>query len=54
MKYYWEKGKLDSRWVKAYCFDDWMSCVRYQKEETGIEHPDYMLPDGTIDENLRD
>jgi len=29
------------------------SCVRYQMEEKGKVHPDWMLPDGTLDERLQ-
>jgi len=28
------------------------SCIRYQIEERGEPHPDWMLPDGTLDEKL--
>jgi len=52
MKFYWEKGKVDDRWIESYCKGDWLSCVRYQKEETGIYHPDNMMPDGSVDERL--
>ena len=52
MKYYFEQGKLDKKWIENYCYRDWEKCVRYQKEESGIYHPDNMLPDGEIDENL--
>ena len=53
MKWYFEKGRLDRRWIELYCHGDWEACIRYQKEENGIYHQDWMLPDGTIDENLR-
>ncbi len=52
VKYYWEEGKLEDKWVNNYCHGDWQSCVRYEKEEAGIYHPDNMLPDGTVDESL--
>ena len=52
MKRFYEAGRLEERFVKNYCMGDFHSCVRYQKEEAGIYHPDNMLPDGTIDENL--
>ena len=52
MKRYYEKGYLDRKWVELYCKGDWELCVRYQMEEKGDPHPDYMLPDGTIDEKL--
>lgn len=28
------------------------NCIRFQKEENGIYHPDNMLPNGEIGENL--
>ena len=52
MKSFFEKGVLDERYVLSYCRGDWNSCIRFQKEEAGIFHPDNMLPDGKIDENL--
>jgi hypothetical protein len=52
MKYFYEAGKLDSKWVKNFCMGNWRECIRYQKEEAGIYHPDNMLPDGTIDRKL--
>ena len=52
MKYYFERGELDEKWVREYCHGNWKSCVRYQMEERGEFHPDNMLPDGTIDEGL--
>jgi DNA polymerase len=54
MKWYFEKGRLDKRWIELYCHGDWETCIRYQKEEDGTYHQDWMLPDGTIDENLRE
>lgn len=53
MKYFWEQGKLESSWIDNYCRGDWSSCIRFEKEEKGIYHPDNMLPDGKIDENLK-
>jgi uracil-DNA glycosylase family 4 len=52
MKRFYEKGKLDKKWVELYCKGDWESCIRYQMEEEGRGHPDWMLPDGSIDERL--
>lgn len=52
MKAFFEKGVLDERYISSYCRGDWNSCIRFQKEEAGIYHPDNMLPDGRIDENL--
>jgi len=53
MKYFFESGTLEKKWVENYCHGDWLACVRYQKEEKGIFHPDNMLPDGTIDTSLK-
>ncbi|OPX32622.1 MAG: uracil-DNA glycosylase [Candidatus Latescibacteria bacterium 4484_181] len=53
MKRFYEKGKLDKKWIELYCKGDWESCVRYQMEEEGKPHPDWMLPDGTLDEKLQ-
>jgi len=46
MKFYWEQGKLDKKWIDNFCKGNWPACIRYQKEENGIPHPDNMLPDG--------
>lgn len=53
MKYFYEAGKLDEKWINNYCHGNWLKCIRYQLEETGQYHPDSMLPDGSIDENLK-
>lgn len=53
MKYYYEQGILEKKWIEDYCHGDWSSCVRYHMEEKGQPHPDYMLPDGTLCEELR-
>jgi hypothetical protein len=52
IKYFLEKGKLEKEWVNEYCHGNWQKCVRFQMEETGQYHPDNMLPNGEIDENL--
>ncbi len=53
MKMFYEKGMLDRKWVELYCKGDWESCKRYKMEEEGKFHPDYMLPDGSINEKLK-
>jgi uracil-DNA glycosylase family 4 len=52
MKRYSEQGKLSGEWIERYCRGDWERCVRYQMEERGEFHPDRMLPDGTLHEEL--
>jgi uracil-DNA glycosylase family 4 len=54
MKFHHRAGRLDVVWIQRYCQGDWQSCVRFHKEEQGIPHPDWMLPDGSEDEGLRD
>ena len=59
-KYYWvcpirmfyEEGKLDKKWIENYCFRGGENCKRRELEDQGIPHPDNMLPNGDIDENL--
>lgn len=53
MKRFYEEGILDRKWIELYCKGDWESCIRYEMEESGKPHPDWMLPDGTIDGKLR-
>ncbi|MFO7881960.1 MAG: uracil-DNA glycosylase [Kosmotogaceae bacterium] len=53
MKRFNELGKLDNRWIELYCKGDWESCVRYKMEENGEPHLDCLLPDGTLNKNLR-
>ena len=52
MKVYYEDGQLEEKYITSYCKGDWSSCIRFQKEEAGIPHPDNMRQDGSIDENL--
>ncbi|MBN2038210.1 MAG: hypothetical protein JW768_15825 [Chitinispirillaceae bacterium] len=52
MKRLYEQGVLDKRWVREYCWGG-RDCVRYALEERGEPHPDWMLPDGSLDERLR-
>jgi uracil-DNA glycosylase family 4 len=54
MKKFYEEGRMDKKWIELYCKGDWKSCVRYHMEERGEPHPDWMLPDGSLDERLRD
>ena len=52
LKNFYEQGKLDKRWIKDYCFGNYLKCVRYIMEENGSYHPDNMMPDRTIDKTL--
>jgi len=53
MNFFYSDGQIEKDWIDNYCYGDWETCVRYQLEEAGKYHPDYMLPDGTIDESLQ-
>ena len=53
MRIYYERGLLDKKYIENYCFGDHEKCIRYQMEENGEYHSDNMLPDGTINKNLR-
>ena len=52
IKYFYEQARLDRKWVEDYCWVSNKGCVRRELEEKGIPHPDNMLPDGSIVENL--
>jgi DNA polymerase len=53
MKRSYEKGILERKWVEFYCKGNWKTCVRYKMEATGQYHPDWMLPDGSINIKLK-
>jgi DNA polymerase len=48
------EGLLDGGWSETYCRGDWRKCVRYRMEEAGRPHPDWMLPDGSMDGRLEE
>jgi hypothetical protein len=52
IKYFVDHGKLDQKWVEEYCLVGNKACVRYKMEEAGEFHPDYILPNGEIKEDL--
>ena len=52
LKHFYEVGKLNNKWIDNYCKGNWQNCVRFYKGENSIYHPDNMLPNGEIDENL--
>ncbi len=54
LKRFYETGMLERKWIKLYCKGDWINCVRYEMEELGNYHPDWMLPDGSMDEKLKE
>lgn len=50
---YTEQGKLDRYWIENYCLVGNKNCLRYQMEEKRKFHPNNMLPNGEIREDLR-
>ncbi len=52
IKYFVESGKLESKWIEEYCLVGNKNCIRYYMEENNIEHPDNMLPNGEVKQNL--
>ncbi|KPL09472.1 MAG: uracil-DNA glycosylase [Bacteroides sp. SM23_62] len=53
MKRFYEAGRLERKWIELYCKGIWQNCVRYEMEELDHYHFDWMLPDGSPDENLK-
>jgi hypothetical protein len=54
MKRAFDAGRLEKRWIDDYCLNSGTGCVRKRRyENEGYVSPDYVLPDGTIDENLK-
>ncbi|MBN2080117.1 MAG: hypothetical protein JW838_14205 [Spirochaetes bacterium] len=47
-----DSGALDRFWVERYCLVNNRRCVRYRMEEEGRPHPDTLLPDGRMMEDL--
>jgi uracil-DNA glycosylase family 4 len=54
MKRFYEANRLERKWIELYCKGDWENCVRYGMEEQGHYHPDWMLPDGSLDVRLKE
>lgn len=54
MKRAYDSGMLDRSWIENYCFNAGKNCIRKKRfEEEGYVSPDYVLPDGTVDEKLK-
>jgi hypothetical protein len=54
MKRAYERGLLDKKWIEEYCLNGGKDCIRKRRfEGEGYVSPDYVLPDGTVDENLK-
>jgi len=54
MKRAYDKGLLDKKWIEDYCLNGGNNCVRKKRfEQEGYVSPYYVLPDGTVDDNLQ-
>ncbi|TFG22116.1 MAG: uracil-DNA glycosylase [Promethearchaeota archaeon] len=53
IKHFTDLGQLENYWVENYCLKDNKDCVRYHMEENGEYHPNNMLPDGSIRDDLK-
>jgi len=50
----YDLGLIDKKWVEDYCWTGGAGCVRKKRfEEEGYISPDYVLPDGTISEKVK-
>jgi len=54
MKMAYDAGILDQKWIDGYCMNGGRNRVRKKRfEEEGYVSPDYVLPDGTEDQELK-
>ena len=53
IRMYTEQGKLERYWTENYCLVGNKDCTRFQMEENDEYHPNNMLPNGEIREDLR-
>ena len=51
----YDLGLIDRKWVENYCWNGGKDCVRKRRfEEEGYVSPDYVLPDGTISQRVKE
>jgi len=51
----YDLGLIDKHWVEDYCFNGGKDCVRKRRfEEEGYISPDYILPDGSTSEKVKE
>jgi hypothetical protein len=54
MKRAYDAGMLEKKWIDDYCLNGGENCIRKKRyEEEGYVSPDYVLPNGEIDEKLK-
>jgi len=52
IKRFTDDGKLERYWVEHYCLVGNPACIRYQMEARYEPHPDNMLPNGEVRNDL--
>jgi len=50
----YERGIVDSDWANMYCKSNWKECARFQLEDPLSYEFEGVLPDGSIDEDLKE
>lgn len=54
MKRAYDAGMLDKKWIDGYCLNGGQNCVRKKRfEEEAYVSPDDVLPNGIVDQRLR-
>ena len=53
INFFVKKNMLDQKWIENYCLIGNKECVRYKLEEKNEPHPDNLLPNGEIKDNLK-
>jgi len=50
----YDLGLIEKKWVEEYCLNSGTGCVRKKRfEEDGYVSPDYVLPDGSVSERVK-
>ncbi|MDC7226059.1 MAG: hypothetical protein PQJ61_04770 [Spirochaetales bacterium] len=52
IKRFYDAGLIEEFWVREYCWSGGNGCVRKRMEAERRFHPDNMMPDGSIREDL--
>lgn len=50
----YERGLVDTEWINMYCKSNWKDCARFQLEDPLSYEFEGVLPDGSIEEDLKD
>lgn len=53
IKRFVEDDKLEVKWIEDYCLIGNKDCIRYKMEESHEPHPDNLLPNGEIRNDLK-